>query len=238
MRASRADARSTRARVGWGWGGCDRCARGRGWWPRPASLARDAAVGLLARFVRCRPSPPSKLGAGLPPSDGSLNRPRSPLHLLRAVCCRCLPKLRSVRRCRLRFRLLSSLPGRCKWDELLRLLRVHTGPCTARQSACACVLYSFPSRWVLLLHRQPTSRVRTRCQAGSHGGRQVSVPGERIYDGSIIDLQLVLIHTLIMACKQQQLQLHYSIINPGTSLELSIPMQVEEALPFHPSVLW
>jgi hypothetical protein len=66
----------------------------------------------------------------------------------------------------------------------------------------------------------------------------VSVPGERIYDGSIIDLQLVLIHTLIMACKQQQMQLHYSIINPGTSLELSIPMQVEEALPFHPSVLW
>lgn len=85
--------------------------------------------------------------------------------------------------------------------------------------------------------------MRTRCQAGSHGGRaggkcRFLVSVYMMDPSSIIDLQLVLIHTLIMACKQQQLQLHYSIINPGTSLELSIPMQVEEALPFHPSVLW
>ena len=125
---------------------------GRGWWPRPASLARDAGVGLVSSpRSRCRPSPPSKLRAGLPepepqpsvrppvPSPNPIQVPASPT-------------------ARFRFRLsFFFLLFFCPADGTSCLLAscAHRTTASVSVSVRACVLH--PSR-------------RLGCAGGCHGG--------------------------------------------------------------------
>jgi hypothetical protein len=165
---------------------------GRGWWPRPASLARDAGVGLVSSpRSRCRPSPPSKLRAGLPepepqpsvrppvPSPNPIQVPASPT-------------------ARFRFRLFFLLFF-CPADGTSCLLASCAHRTTASVSAC---VRAAPSRSPL--HVGWVCRRLPR-----RGGKcRFLVSRERIYDGFIhvIDLQCSSMRfLLIMACKLQQL---------------------------------
>jgi len=117
------------------------------------------------------------------PSDGSLNRPRSPLHLLRAVCCS-LPLL-VPSQVPVRPSLPASFQSPFFFARTMEMGRAALlASCAHRtmhgvsQSACACSTLSLPVGSCSFIVSLPTSScgcVRGVRRAATAGGRAASV---------------------------------------------------------------